>query len=315
MLLTNTSMIRNSLALKEKRNELNEKLAKKERKRKKKQRKEEKERQRIRDIEKELERSGYQFRNLPSTNYSTYGMAESNESAQNGEAVTEDLEISEVTRKARDVVAEIEAEERRELEELKNKQREPPITFRDAVDVKEEYNALVGLVNGKLNAEEQQCLEELKQYMLMDEGSWALGDGFLNFVGRLLHDKSLSADIRTKLLNVMSCAALKDDVILLLHQDRRDHVLMNYAGDVERLTLEEQQALALFFVNMFENLSSSEWLLYISEWEHNNNSLSNIRVTTKVGINSLLSENPILQERGSAIVHNMACKESHTYFA
>lgn len=64
--------------------------------------------------------------------------------------------------------------------------------------------------------------------------------------GRLLHDKSLSPEVRMRTLNVLACAALKDDVILLLHQDRREHVLMNYAGDVERLTPEEQQALSLF---------------------------------------------------------------------
>lgn len=34
--------------------------------------------------------------------------------------------------------------------------------------------------------------------------------------------------------------------------------------------------------NLFENISSSEWLLYISEWEHNGQPLSNIRATTKV---------------------------------
>lgn len=44
----------------------------------------------------------------------------------------------------------------------------------------------------------------------------------------------------------MGSAALKDDVILVLHQDRRDHILMNYAGDIERLSLEEQQGLSLF---------------------------------------------------------------------
>lgn len=47
-------------------------------------------------------------------------------------------------------------------------------------------------------------------------------------------------------LNVLAAAALKDDSILLLHQDRREHVLMNYAFDVDRLTLEEQRSLALF---------------------------------------------------------------------
>jgi desumoylating isopeptidase 1 len=63
------------------------------------------------------------------------------------------------------------------------------------------------------------------------------------------------------------------------------------------------------FANLFENLSSSEWLLYISEWQYCNNTLSNIRVTTKVAVNSLLSDNKDLQDRGSAILHNLACKE------
>lgn len=63
---------------------------------------------------------------------------------------------------------------------------------------------------------------------------------------------------------------------------------------------------------MFENLSSSEWLLYISEWSYNNQQISNIRVTTKVAVHSLLSDRPVLQERGVAIVHNLACKEVKT---
>lgn len=63
---------------------------------------------------------------------------------------------------------------------------------------------------------------------------------------------------------------------------------------------------------MFENLSSSEWLLYISEWNFKNQQTSNIRVTTKVGVHCLLSEIALLQERGAAIVHNMACKEVKT---
>jgi hypothetical protein len=49
---------------------------------------------------------------------------------------------------------------------------------------------------------------------------------------------------------------------------------------------------------MFENLSSSEWLMYISEWTYNNQQTSNIRVTTKVAVHSLLSDLPALQERG-----------------
>lgn len=114
-------------------------------------------------------------------------MAESEAATPNGEANgVDEFDSSAVTKKARDVVAEIEAEEKRELEEIRKKQREPPITFKDALDVRVEFDALVGLVDGKLNPEEQQSLEELHQYMLEDEGSWALGDGFLNFVGKIV---------------------------------------------------------------------------------------------------------------------------------
>nr|CAD7434983.1 unnamed protein product [Timema monikensis] len=127
--------------------------------------------------------------------------------------------------------------------------------------------------------------------------------------GRLLHDKSLQTDTRVRILNVLALAALKDDVILLLHQDRREHVLMNYAHDIDRLSPQEQEALALFICNLFENLSSSEWLLYISEWQYCNSTISNIRVSTKVAVNSLLADNTTLQDRGSAIMHNLACKE------
>ncbi|XP_065349319.1 uncharacterized protein LOC135945509 isoform X4 [Cloeon dipterum] len=211
-------------------------------------------------------------------------------------------------RDAEKSVAEFEEQERQETE-AKKKQREPPIIFKDLVDLQAEFDGLVDLIAGVLTPEEQQSMEELHQYMLEDEGSWALGDSFLNFVGRILHDKSLKSEARVKLLNILAVAALKDDVILMLHQDRREHILMNFAQDIDRVPLEEQLSLTLFFANLFENLSSSEWLLYISEWQYCNNTLSNIRVTTKVAVNSLLSENTTLQDRGSAILHNLACKE------
>lgn len=65
-------------------------------------------------------------------------------------------------------------------------------------------------------------------------------------LGRVLYDKSLDSDVRVKLLNVLSVAALKDDVILLLHQDRREHIIMTYAFDIDRHPPEEQLPLAQF---------------------------------------------------------------------
>lgn len=61
-----------------------------------------------------------------------------------------------------------------------------------------------------------------------------------------MYDKSLQTEARVKLLNILGYAALKDDVILLLHQDRREHIIMNYAFDIDRHPIEEQLPLAQF---------------------------------------------------------------------
>ncbi|XP_011302527.1 uncharacterized protein [Fopius arisanus] len=286
----------NSIALEERRNVLNEKLAKKERKKKKK--KKEKRDKALR------EPSGSECNSTGTSNCATMADSEVAEmQPTNGDLGAEMLPSERAL--------EMEAAERREMEERK-RQRDPPIVFKDQIDVGAEFEALVSLLEGKLNETEQANLEELRQYVLENEGSWALGDNFLNFVGRILYDKSLDSAARVRLLNILSVAALKDDVILLLHQDRREHIIMNFAYDIDRHPVEEQLPLAQFMANMFENLSSSEWLLYISEWQHNNQGISNIRVTTKVSVHSLLSENVELQARGTAIIHNLACKEVKT---
>ncbi|XP_046448471.1 uncharacterized protein LOC124197205 isoform X2 [Daphnia pulex] len=200
-------------------------------------------------------------------------------------------------------------------EETPKAPREPPIVYKDLIDVKKEYESLAECIAKVGQDDDHQSMSELKQYVIDDEGSWALGDNFLLFIAKWLNDDKPSNDqLRVQLLTVLAAAALKDDVILILHQDRRDHVLMNYAHNIDRLPLSEQQALALFMCNLFENGSSSEWLLYISEWTapHTTSPLSNIRVTTKVAVTALLSDNPLLQDRGSAIIYNLAIKEVKT---
>ncbi|KAI9563602.1 hypothetical protein GHT06_011066 [Daphnia sinensis] len=207
-----------------------------------------------------------------------------------------------------------EANSAREGSEEENSKapREPPIVFKDLIDVRKEYESLAECIAKVGQDDDHQSMAELKQYVIDDEGSWALGDNFLLFIAKWLNDdKPCNDRLRVQLLTVLASAALKDDVILILHQDRRDHVLMNYAHNIDRLPMSEQEALALFMCNLFENGSSSEWLLYISEWTapHTTLPLSNIRVTTKVAVTALLSDNPLLQDRGSAIIYNLAIKE------
>lgn len=64
--------------------------------------------------------------------------------------------------------------------------------------------------------------------------------------GRLLNDEQLVSEVRETILNILAAAALKDDIILVLHQDRREHTLMNYANGFEKLPLLEQLSLTLF---------------------------------------------------------------------
>jgi hypothetical protein len=120
--------------------------------------------------------------------------------------------------------------------------------------VKKEYESLAECLVKEGQEDDQQSMTELKQYVIDDEGSWALGDNFLNFIAKWLNDDKPSNDrLRVSLLNVLAAAALKDDVILILHQDRRDHVLMNYAHNIDRLPQSEQDALALFVIFSISN--------------------------------------------------------------
>ncbi|XP_025200789.1 uncharacterized protein LOC112598510 isoform X4 [Melanaphis sacchari] len=282
-----------SALLEEKRNKLNEKLEKREKRKKKK-----------KDKNKHLS-DQFCIESEPSSSrkycdnrkkMSENGMNGVN--AENG-----------VVRPANAVVDNDADDLERKEQELKRKERDPPIVFPDTINVQNELERLVGLIDGRINPDDMQYVAELDQYMLENEGSWALGEGFLSFVGRLLNDDQLVSEVRETILNILAAGALKDDIILVLHQDRREHILMNYANGFDKLPLLEQLALTLFMCNLFENSSTSEWLLYISEWQLGSSSVSNIRVTTKVAVNSLLSEDKVLQDRGTALVHNLACKE------
>ncbi|CAG9802562.1 unnamed protein product [Chironomus riparius] len=280
-----------SSALEERRQQSLDKIAKKERKREKKRNKERKQSNKVTFSD--------------SSEYNSTGMSEIEEANGTTESPVINSEML-----PSEKVLEEEAEERR-LEEEKKKNREPPIVFKE-IDPKYELEELVKLVDGNLSEEEQLALEELHQYLLLGDGCWALSDLFLVFVGRVLRDPQISTEARVHLLRSLAYAALKDDIILLLHQDRRDHVMMNYLLDIEKIKPEEQQAVALFANNLFENTNASEWLLYISEWPSGSQQVSNIRATTKVVVHCLLSPCPKLQELGTALTYNLGIKEVKT---
>lgn len=278
-----------SQVLEERRQTIREKIAKREKKK-----------------EKKKHRNSTKLSESASESNSNCGMSEAEEiNGANG--ITEPIPPEMLPSEK---ILEEDAKERAEEEE-RRKNRIPPVVFHD-IDAKTELDGMVKLLDGKLTKEEETNIEELYQYLVQGEGSWALGDNFLVFVGRVLREPSISSEARVHLIRVLAAAALKDDVILILHQDRRDHMLMNFSQDIDRIPIEEQTAWALFICNLFENLSASEWLLYISEWSYNNQQISNIRGTTKVAVHCLLATCSTLQDIGTSIIYNLAIKEVKT---
>ncbi|XP_015929136.1 uncharacterized protein [Parasteatoda tepidariorum] len=185
---------------------------------------------------------------------------------------------------------------------------DPPITFPD-VDGPGLLKRLLEIMDGKLNPQEVKDFHEIMEYLTTEGGAWALGTTHLEAIGRLLNDRTLPPDVPILCLKVMQAASLKEDVILLLHQDREKHYLMSYFNRVEFLPVEEQTETCGLLCNLCSNPSSYDWLTYISEWDEEGKPCNNSRVTVRVAVHGLLAEKPETRERGCALVYNLALKK------
>ncbi len=106
----------------------------------------------------------------------------------------------------------------------------------------------------------------MEDWIIKNEGTWVLAEGFNSFLGRVLHDKTFPSEGRVAMLRLLAYGAGQDDIVLIMHMDRKDHVVMNYAQviryivyqfmaqehngsfffqDFDRLPIQEQEALAL----------------------------------------------------------------------
>ena len=109
-----------------------------------------------------------------------------------------------------------------------------------------DFEDLVKTVVNLLNDEEQDRLREMEDWIIKNEGTWVLAEGFINFIAKVLTDKSMPSEGRIALLKLLAYGTGMDDCVLILHMDRKDHVLMNYAQQIDRLPILEQEAVALF---------------------------------------------------------------------
>jgi len=189
------------------------------------------------------------------------------------------------------------------------------IVFREFDHVKD-FEDLVRSVVTLCSPEEQERLREMEDWIVKNEGTWVLAEGFNNFLGNVLHKSDWPSEGRMAILKLLAYGAEQDDIVLILGQDRKDHLIMNYSNKIDRLPIGEQECLARLFCNLFDTGSASEWLLYISEWDNPGGGLplSNIRVTTKVAVNALLGDTPPLVDYGTALMSNLAMKEGSAAF-
>ena len=67
------------------------------------------------------------------------------------------------------------------------------------------------------------------------------------------------------MLRLLAYGAKEDDIVLILHMDRKDHSVMNYAQSFDRLAVKEQESIALLVSYQSVSLSSFSCQILLTE--------------------------------------------------
>ena len=132
------------------------------------------------------------------------------------------------------------------------------------LDKQTEISMLVKQTKAQWSDEDLKRVKDLQKYTLDKEDSWVLDEALLKFVGDVLN--SSSSETKVRLLRVLAVCALKESFITFLNQDRQRRHLMNYANNFDKISLNEQKAVAIFICNLFSHVKTQNWALYFSEW-------------------------------------------------
>ena len=80
-------------------------------------------------------------------------------------------------------------------------------------------------------------------------------------LGRILHEQAIPSEARVAMIRLLAYGAAQDDIVLILHMDRKDHLVMNYAQEFDRLPIMEQESIALF-VRTHTHIHTQKYLNY-----------------------------------------------------
>ncbi|KAG9511215.1 hypothetical protein GZH46_00219, partial [Fragariocoptes setiger] len=191
------------------------------------------------------------------------------------------------------------------------KYQDEPKLYRD-VNGPAALKDLQQLVTACVSEQEIVYLHELDDYLTDRSGSWTVGDEHLTMLSNFLANDGnrFAPNVPLLTLQLLQAASLKDDFVLILHQDRKEHRLMTYINAMEHLTLAEQEEIVKLLCNFCGVPGSFDWLMYISEWtDHDGSVTSNSRVTTKAAVHALLNDKLVtLQDCGVNLMFNLALK-------
>lgn len=209
---------------------------------------------------------------------------------------------------------EYQAEEQKRLNAAKKrcyKYQDPPKVFND-IEGEACLRDLQQLVSSQISEQEIVYMAEISDYLSDKSGSWSIGDEHLTLLAGFLANKDnrYPPNVPLLTLQVLEAAALKDDFVLILHQDRKEHRIMSYINLMEQLTLNEQEEVIRLLCNLCGNHASFDWLMYISEWQdYDGSTTSNGRVATKAAVHALLNDQlDTLQDVGVSFIFNLSLK-------
>ena len=121
-----------------------------------------------------------------------------------------------------------------------------------------DFESLVRAVVTLCSAEDQERLREMEDWIVKGDGTWVLAEGFNSFLGSVLHQADWPTEGRVAMLSLLAYGAEQDDIVLILHMDRKDHLVMNYAQGFDRLPIGEQENLALLVRTMIFRIKYSQ---------------------------------------------------------
>ena len=189
-----------------------------------------------------------------------------------------------------------------------------PVSYPNAVDARSEFQLLQRSLTKESQEEYKDVLASFRSYVFNKEGSWALDAQLLRFIDAVLNGGAADPKNKVRLLRLLATCSVRQDFQVLLSNDRKTMVLLNYAARFSALPADEQTAAGLLLCNISSQHLGRSWLLYISKWRNSaGEETSNAEISSAVARCSAQSYNPALKKYAVGLIFNLSLKDVEGY--